>query len=114
MIQELQSAHNNSLSNINLIDCELDALTLTQRYTVLQLIEQKLEHNGKVSITGIDALEISRGFYKGYLNLEKYNALLRPSLCTLEDIQNKLEELGLQIIVKRINDYKYYIEAIRQ
>lgn len=112
-VEQLTNAHEHSLREIDLTTGEFDYVAFEHKAKLIDLIASKLRHEGVVKIIGVDAMEISRGFFKGYLSLDEFNSLLRPSLLTWEAVELMLNNVGLKVIVKRFNNYKYYIEAIR-
>ncbi len=109
----INNAHDSSLLELKLIDGSLDNISLDDKFKLVRLATNKIAHTGVLTISAIDALEVSRGMYRGYLKLDEFNKLLRPSLCSANDIIELLESLEFNILVVRINNYRYYIEASR-
>lgn len=109
----LQNTHDHSMSGISFVEGQLDSFSLEDRAKMIALAARKLRHGGTLAITGQDVLEISKALNKGYISIIEFNSMLRPSLISLEYAENMLEHLGLEVKIKRINNYKFYIEAIR-
>jgi len=112
-LDEIQHIHDASLPNIEFLECELDMLRLDDKFKMIGLACSKIAHNGTIKIVGIDSVELSRGMFKGYLNTLEFNRLLRPSLCSSDDIETSLNSMGFTVQVSRVNNYRYYIEATR-
>ena len=82
----------------------------------LELIVKKLRHSGKITIHGTDILEVTRGLVCGYLPYDAGIKLLyenKKETTSLEVLITSLEGLGFQIVQKRCNNYKYFVEAKR-
>lgn len=78
-----------------------------------------LGRGGKIILGGTDLISVSKGVYTQRLNLVDANKLIfgervrkngQNSLCDLVDI---LTELGLRITKKKIEDYQFVVEAVR-
>lgn len=113
MIDAINNAHDASVKRLELIDGQIDNLSLNDKTNLLRLACSKIAHGGIICVSAIDAYEVIRGFYKGYLNLEEFNKMLRPSLCAADNICDVLESSGLEIKIVRVNNYRYYVEAYR-
>jgi hypothetical protein len=113
IVEQITNAHEHSLREIDLSQGDFDYVAYDHKRKLFALLASKLRHGGTVTIVGVDAMEVSRGFFKGYLNIDEYNSLLRPSMLTFEVVESLLSEVGLVVSVKRFNNYRYYIEAIR-
>ena len=75
-----------------------------------------MRYGGKIIITGSDIYEVCRAAMNRNLALKEINTLLydgRYSISDVFDVVNKIQELGLKIINKRVNDFKYTIIAER-
>lgn len=107
----------------DIIDGSIDQITLgmtldhvENRNNLLSDVIQKLRYGGTLELTGVDIYDVARGLYICDLTLDDANDILyngRQSCDTLQNIVHTLEELQLQINLKRIHKYVYYIKATR-
>lgn len=112
-IEYINNLHDSSVQELKLVDGELDNLKLDDKFNVIKLASNKIAHGGILCLSAIDALEVSRGMYRGYLTLQEFNSLLRPSLCTSNDVVALLASIDFDVQIIRVNNYRYYIEAQR-
>lgn len=112
-INTIKDMYDGSISNISLIESELDKLSLNDKIGILKLIATKIAHQGTLCISGIDSIELAKGIYKGYLQVEEYNELIPKSICPAYYIEEMLNDLDFNVEISRINNYRYYIEARR-
>ena len=83
----------------------------------------KLRHQGTIIVGGTDAFEVCKMFSQNSINLVELNTLLhgeqsqgwdvRLNQLTLEAICEELEKRGLRLLKKRINGFKFSVEAER-
>jgi hypothetical protein len=95
-----------SLSNI------LDYIP--ERLEYLKLCIQKLRLHGKLSLSGLDILEISKTIVKGQMTIDEINKLLYNNKQSIDNIQRIIvffANLNFTILEKRINNITYYIKV---
>jgi len=83
----------------------------------------KLRHQGMIVIGGTDVYEVCKMFAQEALSLEELNNLMhgeqsqgwdvRLNQLTLQQMCNELEGRGLKVLKKRINGFKFSVEAER-
>ncbi len=83
----------------------------------------KLRHQGMIVIGGTDVYEVCKMFAQEALSLEELNNLMhgeqsqgwdvRLNQLTLQQMCNELESRGLKVLKKRINGFKFSVEAER-
>ena len=83
----------------------------------------KLRHQGMIVIGGTDVYEGCKMFAQEALSLEELNNLMhgeqsqgwdvRLNQLTLQQMCNELESRGLKVLKKRINGFKFSVEAER-
>ena len=79
-------------------------------------IVKKIRYGGKVVVSGVDIFEVARGIIARNIQAQDINQILylrRCSVSNVFDICKKLSSLGLKIINKRINNYRYTVIAER-
>ena len=79
-------------------------------------IVKKIRYGGKVVFSGVDIFEVARGIIARNIQAQDINKILylrRWSVSNVFDICKKLSSLGLKIINKRINNYRYTVIAER-
>ena len=79
-------------------------------------IVKKIRYGGKVVFSGVDIFEVARGIIARNIQAQDINQILylrRCSVSNVFDICKKLSSLGLKIINKRINNYRYTVIAER-
>jgi len=89
---------------------------IPQRKEFAKEIVRKLRYGGKITISGSEIYEIARGSMNRSLTLEETNSMIyngRYSISSVFDMVASLQQLGLKIIHKRVNDFKYTIVAER-
>jgi len=89
---------------------------IEQRDTFVQELVKKIRYGGKIIITGSDLYEVSRAAMNRNLTLEQITSLLyggRYSISSIFDMVDMVRELGLKVINKRVDDFKYTIIAER-
>lgn len=80
---------------------------------------KKIAHKGKIIIGILDVMEIAKGIMKYDLTVEQARLYLyghdneKLSVFSIREISNELENLGLKIMRKRVEDYKAIVEAQR-
>lgn len=111
----IEGAPDNSLREINLGQ-DLDGLTFEQRKKAVGLCRLKMRIGGRLAYSGYDLGDLTDGFRAGYVELAKFNEIINESksISTLEEEVGEIEKLGLKVQVKRINNYLYYVEAVRE
>lgn len=88
---------------------------------IISLWLRKLKHGGKIVIGAVDILELSRDFSSYFVDIDTINLFLygeegKPLVkagFTLLQVAEYLESKGLKITKKRIEDYRFVVEAIR-
>ena len=79
-------------------------------------IVKKIRYGGRVVFSGVDIFEVARGIIARNIQAQDINQILylrRCSVSNVFDICNKLSSLGLNIVKKRINNYRYTVIAER-
>ena len=89
---------------------------IQQRDDFTQELVKKIRYGGQLVISGSDIYEISRAMMSKNLGLEEANSIMydgRYSISSVLDMVAKLQKLGLTILRKRVNNFKYTIIAER-
>ena len=89
---------------------------IEQRDDFIKELVKKIRYAGQIIISGSDVYEISRAMMSKNLSLEETNSILyngRYSISSVLDVVTRLQQLGLNILHKRVNDFKYTIIAER-
>tara|TARA_R110002051_G_scaffold29094_1_gene68227 strand:+ start:2995 stop:3423 length:429 start_codon:yes stop_codon:yes gene_type:complete len=89
---------------------------IEQRDDFIKELVKKIRYEGQIIISGSDIYEISRAMMSKSLSLEEANSIIyggRYSISSVLDMVAKLQELGLTVLHKRVNDFKYTIIAER-
>ena len=89
---------------------------IQQRDDFTQELVKKIRYGGQIIISGSDVYEISRAMMSKNLRLEEANSIMyngRYSISSVLDMVSKLQQLGLTILHKRVNNFKYTIIAER-
>ena len=83
----------------------------------------KLRHQGTIVIGGTDAYEVCKMFSQNAIDLQELNNLfhgqqtqewdVRLNQLTLQTVSEELEKRGLKTLKKRINGFKFSVEAER-
>jgi len=93
----------------------IDSLDYAPPETLLHVV-QKLRHGGVIQIVGTDLLEICRAIFLGLLPMEECNIHLtnsRIKIVPLMQVQQQLQEMGLEVFETAIKSVKYDIRAKR-
>jgi hypothetical protein len=88
----------------------------TNRIEVLQKLSTKLRYEGSLCLNGTDIFEVGRLTFLGAVDINTLNKVLyqgKQSIDSVEGVVTSLQQLGLTIIQKQINELQYYIKAIR-
>jgi len=83
---------------------------------IIEKILLKIKHQGKVSLIGNELHEISRDLHNRNLTVEEAGKKLwggRQRVYSLRQIEDLLVEKGFTIMKRRVNDYQFFVEAIR-
>ena len=89
---------------------------IDDRDSFVDEIVKKLRYGGKIIMSGVDIFEVSRGIISKQVKNSDINQILylrRCSVSNIFDMANKLSSLGLRIIKKRTNNYRYTLIAER-
>ena len=89
---------------------------IQQRDDFIKELVKKIRYAGQIIISGSDIYEISRAMMSKNLSLEEANSIMydgRYSISNVSDMVTKLQQLGLTIRHKRVNNFKYTIIAER-
>ena len=89
---------------------------IEQRDDFIKELVKKIRYEGQIVISGSDMYEISRAMMSKALSLEEANSIIygsRYSISSVLDMVAKLQQLGLTVLHKRVNDFKYTIIAER-
>ena len=88
-----------------------------ERKVVLAEVVKKLRYGGVIEIHGIDIYDLCNGMQYGRVSAEDFNKMVlgknRRSLDTIYNVVHMLSELGIKVLDKRINNWKYFIRAER-
>ena len=93
----------------------IDSLDYAPPDTLLNTVK-KLRHGGVIQIVGTDLLEISRAIFLGLLPMEECNVHLtnsRIKIVPLIQVQQQLQQMGLEVIESALKSIKYDIRAKR-
>tara|TARA_Y100000356_G_C11171422_1_gene241552 strand:- start:331 stop:759 length:429 start_codon:yes stop_codon:yes gene_type:complete len=89
---------------------------IEQRDDFTKELVKKIRYKGQIIISGSDMYEISRAMVSKTIGLEEANSIIydgRYSIGSVLDMVAKLQQLGLKVLHKRVNDFKYTIIAER-
>lgn len=113
--------HVNDIDKV--VDASIDSIRLgsvldfiEDRDNLLQVIVSKLRYGGEIELLGTDIYDVARGLHHAELDLDDAHKLLygnRQSTDTLQNVVHALQQLGLEVKIKRIHKYVYYVKAIR-
>lgn len=98
----------------------LDFIMPEQLGKVLTYWISLLAHGGKITLDGVDALEVAHALTYGNIDLNQYNALLHGNVpqrsisLALPVVVDMLKQQGLRISRKTLNEFRYLVEATRQ
>lgn len=111
-LDDLKKAINHSFSKISLNDT-LDYIMPVNLATELSNIKNKLDKNGVITIQGFDLYELSYGIVNDQISTIDYNNIIaeRKQLLCVPDLTYLLNNVGLKVLNKHVDNYKYYIEA---
>jgi hypothetical protein len=89
---------------------------IDDRDSFVDEIVKKLRYGGKIIMSGVDIFEVSRGIISKQVKNSDINQILylrRCSVSNIFDMADKLSSLGLRIIKKRTDNYRYTLIAER-
>ena len=89
---------------------------MEERNKFVQELVKKIRYGGSITISGSDIYEISRAVMGKNLGLEEAGSLLydgRYSISNVFDMSARIQSLGLKLVHKRVNNFKYTIIAER-
>ena len=112
-VNDLDKIANGSVDNIRL-GTTLDFYE--KRTELLETVVSKLRYGGELELLGSDIYDVARGLCFCELDLDAADALLyrgRQSVDTLQNVVYLLEQLGLEVKIKRIHKYVYFIKCVR-
>lgn len=112
-INQLDEITNASIDDIRLGNT-LDYVS--NRNDALRDVLSKLRYGGSIEILGVDIYDVGRGLAFCGLDLQEANKLLyegKQSVDTLQNVTATLQSLELEILIKRIHKYVYFIKAKR-
>lgn len=106
-----------------IIDHVLGFLEKEESKKVLIQYMKKIRHEGTIVISELDAYEIAKSFYRREIDLDFFNEAVHGSFdepwdvkmssFTINELIDILEENNFQITKKRLNGFKFTLEAIR-
>jgi hypothetical protein len=104
-------------------DDVIDYLPRQEISVVIDNWVSKLRHQGTIVIGGTDAYEVCKMFSQNAIDLQELNNLfhgqqtqewdVRLNQLTLQTVSEELEKRGLKTLKKRINGFKFSVEAER-
>lgn len=84
----------------------------------------KLAHKGKLIILATDAIEVTKAFHLGRIDILTFNSLVygdrtkvwefRQSLVSLHDVVELMKLNGLKVLQKRLNEFKFSVIGERE
>ena len=140
---KILSGHTNvdsfAINDKNKVCCDLEQLYFCSRgeateilvdnvlsYYSAKQVKQMLAHyisllayGGSLSVTDVNAYEVSRRFMLNKINSDEFNKLLfgekysRKSLLNITDVSNLMTSMGLKIKFKKINDTEFTVVGVR-
>lgn len=110
--ESLRKPFDNSLDAIYFNNI-LDFVDNEKKQEYIFLCANKLAHGGVLEISGVDLIEVSRSIYNRMMECKEAYKFLTPFVLSIFDVLNYLEISGFQILIKRVNDHRYYIKAMR-
>ena len=107
-------AHRNSLKEFNFGPL----LDLTDRQAATRQIQDAvsvLSLDGKITLDGLDLGELCRSMYLGYITSSEFWEVCqdKKDVMTMEERVAQLTDCGLAVVVKRLSNLNYYLEAER-
>jgi len=117
-VSQIASITNGSCDNLNL-RASMDYTP--HREALLSAAIGKVKYGGTITISGLDAFEVSRQIYVGKLNGQQASEILykninghtRSSCGHILDTIDKLQQHNFTILIKELQDYAYSIQARR-
>lgn len=109
----IDSITDNSCKNIYIGDT-LDYIDNRQAF--LEIVTKKLRYGAKLIIEGVDLYEIARAVVTSQIDTVTANNYLyekKMSVSSITDILEWANDIGLQIEIKHIDNFKYYVELVR-
>ena len=104
-------------------DDVIDYLPRQEISVVIDNWVSKLRHQGTIVIGGTDAYEVCKMFSQNAIDLQELNNLfhgqqtqewdVRLNQLTLQTVSEELEKRGLKTLKKRINGFKFSVDAER-
>lgn len=109
---DINKVENNSCMEIILTDI-LDYIS--QRNEFLMICLNKLRHNGTLSLSGIDIVEISKQIFFGQITIDEANYILyngKASSDNLFKLINFFDNSNMYTVIdKRLTNYTYFIKV---
>ncbi len=99
----------------DLIELDLCSYYFKDIEEAIKKANKRLSKDGILKLEGVDFDEIARAFSHRYIKIDEVNDLLKDkvSFISLEFLVYLLNNNGFKVVVKRLNDNRYYIEAKR-
>lgn len=95
----------------------MDSVPEAHRHDALKTVVGKLRYNGEMSMEGTDIHGLGRMLYTASLNSKEASEVLygqvNQSVSSVSETIEFLTSLGLTIIQKQVDGYKYFIQAKR-
>lgn len=123
-IKNIDNHVENAQATEILADKVLNYVNHSEMVPVLQHYVSKLRHNGKLIVGGTDATEAAKSYLSGRLDTVAFNDLVfgssqnawgqKSGLMTLIELAQILEDLGLNITKKRIDETSMFVKGVRQ
>lgn len=110
LIENIEQLPNSACENL-IINKTFNYLTDKQ----FQLLMHKIRHNGTITISSLDAMELAFALSQGKIDIKTFSSLTRHTQeqHTLLEIKMFLEQNGYKIETAAINDLTFYIKAKR-
>ena len=86
------------------------------RLELLKTVVQKLRLNGVLSLSGIDIVLLSQNAITGQITIDEINNILYNGKQSIDNLQRLLmfvQNLGLEVLDKRISGITYFIKVKR-
>jgi hypothetical protein len=89
---------------------------IPKRLEYLQSCVSKLRFKGVLSVSGVDIIELSKLIITGKYTTDEINNILyhgKQSSDCLQRISAMINNIGLQVVDKRISGVNYYLKGIK-
>ena len=108
-----------NINNIPAASCQSLIMNDVLNYLTLEqfqiLIQQKIRHGGRISISSVDAIRLASAFYRNEINIEVFTSLVKQTTTqhTLVELQQLFQNSGYVIESAGINSLSFFLKVKR-